>query len=119
MPKFFNEINQPCLNVSQFQCGLDVSLSGLKDPSVYLDKLKTQYPLECDSINFQAQVTSLEYPSLKDYNFFINDQTAVNLVKSQYDSNAVDVYRDAFLYEIALKTDIYAVRLALTALFSF
>ena len=28
-------------------------------------------------------------------------------------------YRDAFLYEKALKTDIYAVRFALTALFSF
>jgi hypothetical protein len=28
-------------------------------------------------------------------------------------------YRDAFLYENALKTDIYAVRFALTALFSF
>jgi hypothetical protein len=28
-------------------------------------------------------------------------------------------YRDAFLYEKALKTDIYAVRFTLTALFSF
>jgi hypothetical protein len=28
-------------------------------------------------------------------------------------------YRDAFLYEKALKTDICAVRFALTALFSF
>jgi hypothetical protein len=28
-------------------------------------------------------------------------------------------YRDAFLYEKALKTDIYAVRFALIALFSF
>jgi hypothetical protein len=28
-------------------------------------------------------------------------------------------YREAFLYEKALKTDIYAVHFALTALFSF
>jgi hypothetical protein len=28
-------------------------------------------------------------------------------------------FREAFLYEKALKTDIYAVRFALTALFSF
>jgi hypothetical protein len=28
-------------------------------------------------------------------------------------------YRDAFLYEKALKTDIYAVRFTLTALFCF
>ena len=30
-----------------------------------------------------------------------------------------EAYRDAFLYEKALKTDICAVRFALTALFSF
>jgi hypothetical protein len=29
-----------------------------------------------------------------------------------------ELYRDAFLYEKALKTDIYAERFALTALFS-
>jgi hypothetical protein len=91
LPKYSNEINQPCLNISQLNCALQASLIGLKNPSIYLNESKTQCPLECDSMAFQAQVTSLEHPSLKDYNFFINDQTAVSGVKSQYDSDSVDV----------------------------
>jgi hypothetical protein len=68
LPKIYATL--PCLNLTQIDC----LIKFLLDFNIFSCQLEC--PLECDSVTYNLQLSSLTYPSLEYYNLFVNDTTA-------------------------------------------
>jgi len=64
----------PCLNLTQIDCYLK-SFTGFNIFSCQLD-----CPLECESVTYNLQLSSLAYPSLEYYNLFKNDTISLEWI---------------------------------------
>ena len=86
----------PCLNLTQYYC------IGTQYDSFNGDKVAqcTQdCPLECESVKYQVELSSLEYPNVERYNLFKSDEIAFNATQSKYniDLSTYEKYKNYYL----------------------
>ena len=75
-----------CLNITQILC------------SFQENEPVCDCPLECESVTYNVQTSSLDYPSREEYNLFKSDQEEFNATQSKYeiDLSSYDLYREYF-----------------------
>jgi hypothetical protein len=83
----------PCLNVTQIDC----LSKRIEDFNIFSCQLEC--PLECDSVTYNWQLSSLTYPSLEYYNLFANDTTAKEYFSDNF---GVDISSYTFFKRIFL-----------------
>ena len=91
LPKIYPETS-PCLNLTQIDC-LFKSITELNIFSCQLE-----CPLECDSVTYNLQLSSLAYPSLEYYNLFKNDTLAAQYFSHNFgtDISSYVLFREYF-----------------------
>jgi hypothetical protein len=90
LPKMYATL--PCLNVTQMYCFV-------KYVSAFnIFSCELECPLECDSVTYNLQLSSLTYPSLEYYNLFVNDTTAKEYVSNKFeiDITSYALFREYF-----------------------
>jgi hypothetical protein len=81
----------PCLNLTQIDC-LSKSFTAFNIFSCQLE-----CPLECESVTYNLQLSSLTFPSVEYYNLFENDTTANNYFNNfGVESSSYVLFREYF-----------------------
>ena len=94
---FSSKSFSPCINSTQLECfaRLDFSSKLLS----YADTCLAKCPRECESIKYETHLSSIDYPSIEDYNMFKNDLITFNLTQSLYeniDLSTFDLYKQYY-----------------------
>ena len=63
----------PCLNKTQIECFNTRYKSFVYNIKENYDVFLKDCPLECDSVEYELQITSLDFPTKENYNLFKND----------------------------------------------
>jgi hypothetical protein len=80
LPKIY-PATSPCLNLTQIDC-LFKSITELN-----IFSCQIECPLECDSVTYNSQLSSLTYPNLEYYNLFQNDTIATQYFLENFGAN--------------------------------
>ena len=81
-----NENIEPCLNVIQYDCVMNETRQ-LRS-STYKHSCSTECPLECDSVSYDLNWSSLDYPS-RDYFNLIKKVENLNVTYEMYKKNYI------------------------------
>jgi hypothetical protein len=94
--KFKNlfSLTQPCLNLSQYECMTKQFIT--HDHTL---KCLEECPLECESVSYDLQSSSLEYPSIQYFNTFKRDTSFSILHQNQFNLNlsTYEQFKECFL----------------------
>ncbi len=111
LPKFFN--TPPCLNSTQLDCLNNVASSYNTDQANFIKRYINRCPLECDTVKYDFQLSTLYYPSYEAYiqltteivPYAPNFKTTLGYTRPYYfyflqeykiDVSTYDLYRDYF-----------------------
>jgi acid-sensing ion channel, other len=83
LPKYASVL--PCLNTTQIQCYNSIYDNYLNDSKDFLLKCQPKCPLECNSVKYNTEISSLVFPSLEIWNFYLKYSTSNGYNFSNYE----------------------------------
>lgn len=90
--------SQPCKNYTQYKCISEQYYNVLNWPMNFTTKYTLNCPLECESIDYDAQVSSSDYPSVEYYDFFMNGskENLTQLINKGIDLSTFESFKQYF-----------------------
>jgi len=86
----------PCLNETQLQCFARLDFSS--NISSYFEPCEQKCPLECSTIKYETHLSSVDSPSIENFDLFKKDQAAFGRMQTEYkiDLSSFDLYKKYF-----------------------
>ena len=97
IPKYYD--TPPCLNSTQLDCFNGVASDYRVNQSDFIQRYIDRCPLECDTVKYEFELSSLNYPSKEDYNKLKSDSVYYAAYKSFYsniDVSTYELYKDYY-----------------------
>ena len=96
IPKYYD--TPPCLNSTQLDCFNGVASDYSVNQSDFIQRYMDRCPLECDTVKYEFELSSLNYPSTEEYNKFKSDPGFADFqaLYNNIDVSTYELYKDYY-----------------------